>query len=136
MASAHLGAWCPEFRALGPAELPDHRLAFLRRSIRWQAGVVDILPDPGSSVWGVVYELPVGLGELDAKEAEGVAYRRREVEVLMDGSPLAAMAYQLIEREPMEVAPRREYVDLLVAGAREHRLPADYVAALAGILAS
>ena len=130
MSSAELGAWCPSHRVLGPAELPDHRLAFLRRSIRWGAGVVDIVPAPGRSVWGVLYELPLGPGELDAKEGAGFAYRRREVEVVRGGSQFAALAYEVIEKEPAEVRPRPDYVELLVTGARENGLPAEYVAEL------
>jgi cation transport regulator ChaC len=130
MSSAELGAWCPSHRVLGPAELPGHRLAFLRRSIRWGAGVVDIVRAPGSSVWGVLYDLPLGLGELDAKEGEGFAYRRREVEVLHDGSPFVAVAYEVMEKEPVEVPPRRDYVELLVTGAREHGLPGHYIEGL------
>jgi hypothetical protein len=130
MSSAELRAWCPSHRVLGPAELPDHRLAFLRRSIRWGAGVVDIVPAPGRSVWGVLYDLPVGPGELDAKEGAGFAYRRREVDVLGDDSSFAAFAYEVIEKEPAEVRPRPDYVELLVTGAREHGLPADYIAEL------
>jgi gamma-glutamylcyclotransferase len=130
MASAELAAWCASHRALGAAELPDHRLAFLRRSIRWGAGVVDIVPAPGRSVWGVLYELPLGPGELDAKEGAGFAYRRREVDVLLGGSSFAAFAYEVIEKEPADVPPRRDYLDLLVTGAREHGLPEHYVAEL------
>jgi gamma-glutamylcyclotransferase len=130
MSSAELAAWCASHRALGAAELPDHRLAFLRRSIRWGAGVVDIVPAPGRSVWGVLYELPLGPGELDAKEGAGFAYRRREVDVLLGGSSFAAFAYEVIEKEPADVPPRRDYLDLLVTGAREHGLPEDYVAEL------
>jgi gamma-glutamylcyclotransferase len=130
MSSAELGAWCPSHRVLGPAELPDHRIAFLRRSIRWRAGVVDIVPAPGSSVWGVLYELPLGVGELDAKEGEGFAYRRREVEVLHNRSPFVAVAYEVMQKEPAEVPPRRDYVDLLVTGAREHGLPEHYIEGL------
>jgi gamma-glutamylcyclotransferase len=130
MAGAELAAWCPTHRALGAAELPDHRLAFLRRSIRWAAGVVDIVPEPGRSVWGVLYELPLGAGELDAKEGAGFAYRRREVEVLRDGLSFAAFAYEVIDKEPAEVPPRADYLKLLVTGAREHGLPEDYIAEL------
>ena len=130
MSSAELGAWCPSYRALGPAELPGHRLAFRRRSIRWGAGVVDIVPDPGRSVWGVVYELPLGLAELDEKEGAGFAYRRRNVEVLLDGSALTAVAYEVMEKESSDVAPRHDYVELLVTGAREHGLPLAYIAGL------
>jgi hypothetical protein len=127
MASSELEAWGAEHRALGAAELPGHRLAFLRRSIRWQAGAADIVPAPGESVWGVLWELPFGPGDLDAKEAAGDAYRRRPVEVLVDSSPLVAMAYEVIEKEPREVPPRREYLDLMLAGAREHGLPETWV---------
>jgi gamma-glutamylcyclotransferase len=130
MSSAELSAWCPSHRALGAAELPDHRLAFLRRSIRWGAGAVDIVAAPGRSVWGVLYELPLGAGELDAKEGAGFAYRRREVEVVLDGSSFAAFAYEVVEKEPAEVPPRADYLELLVTGAREHGLPDDYIAEL------
>jgi gamma-glutamylcyclotransferase (GGCT)/AIG2-like uncharacterized protein YtfP len=130
MSSAELGAWCPTHRALGPAELPGHRLAFLRRSIRWGAGAVDIVRDPDRSVWGVVYELPLGLADLDQKEGAGFAYRRRDVEVLLEGSTVSAVAYEVMEKEPVQVTPRRDYVELLVTGAREHGLPRAYVAGL------
>jgi hypothetical protein len=130
MSSAELGAWCPSHRALGAAELPGYRLGFLRRSIRWGAGVVDIVRAPGRSVWGVLYELPLGLGKLDSKEGAGFAYRRIEVDVLLDGSPLKAVAYEVMGKEPFEVPPRGDYVELLVAGAREHGLPDQYIAAL------
>jgi gamma-glutamylcyclotransferase (GGCT)/AIG2-like uncharacterized protein YtfP len=130
MSSAELAAWCPSHRVLGPAELPDHRLAFLRRSIRWGAGVVDLVPALGRSVWGVVYELPLGLGELDTKEGAGWAYRRREVDVRLDDSTIGAVAYEVLEKEPAEVPPRADYVQLLVTGAREHGLPDSYIAEL------
>ena len=130
MSSAELAAWCPSHRALGPAELPDHRLTFRRRSIRWGAGVVDLVPAPGRSVWGVVYELPLGLGELDTKEGAGWAYRRREVDVRLDDSTIGAVAYEVLEKEPAEVPPRADYVQLLVTGAREHGLPDTYIAEL------
>jgi gamma-glutamylcyclotransferase len=134
MSSREMAAWCPEHRVLGPAELPDHRLAFLRRSIRWGAGAADIVPAPGRSVWGVVYELPLGLGDLDAKEGEGSFYRRRELEVLLDGSALGALAYEVIRKEPAELTPTRDYLDVLVSGATEHGLPGHYVAGLRALV--
>jgi AIG2-like family len=123
MASSQLAAWGTHHRALGAAELPGHRIAFLRRSIRWQAGAADIVPDPRDSVWGVLWELPFGTGDLDRKEAAGDAYRRRAVTVRLNGETVTAMAYEVIEKEPREVPPRREYLDLMLAGAREHGLP-------------
>ena len=127
MASSQLAAWGTDHRALGPAELPDHRIAFLRRSIRWQAGAADIVPAPGQSVWGVLWELPFGPTQLDAKEAAGDAYRRRPVTVRLDGATVRAMVYEVIDKEPREVPPRREYLELMLAGAREHGLPETWV---------
>ncbi len=123
MSSEQVEAWCPGPVARGPAELPGHRLAFLRRSIRWRGGAADILPAEGESVWGVLWELPLGLGELDAKEAAGDAYRRRSVEVLCGGERAAAVAYEVIRKEPHEVAPTRAYLDTMLTGIREHGLP-------------
>ena len=123
MASSQLAAWGTEHRALGAAELANHRIAFLRRSIRWKAGAADIVQTPGESVWGVLWELPFGATALDRKEAAGDAYRRRAVTVRLNGETFTAMAYEVIEKEPREVPPRREYLDLMLAGAREHQLP-------------
>jgi gamma-glutamylcyclotransferase (GGCT)/AIG2-like uncharacterized protein YtfP len=122
---------CPEAEYLGPARLDGRRLAFLRRSIRWGAGVADIAPDPGSHVWGALFNLPAPcLKALDAKEGEGFAYRRVELDVAHDGQAVRAHAYELIEREESEIAPREDYVALLVQGARARGLPEDWVARL------
>jgi gamma-glutamylcyclotransferase len=136
MSSAQLHAWDTPHRALGPAELPDHRLAFLRRSIRWRAGAADIVQAKGESVWGVLWELPLGASELDVKESAGTGYRRRPVKVLLDGSAVEAMAYEVIEKAPTELQPRREYVQLMVDGAREHGLPEAWLKRLQAIFPS
>ena len=60
---------------------------------------------------------------LDAKEAAGDAYRRRSVEVLCGGERAAAVAYEVIRKEPHEVAPTRAYLDTMLTGIREHGLP-------------
>jgi hypothetical protein len=127
MASSQLIAWGTAHRALGPAELRDHKLAFLRRSVRWKAGAADIVYSPGESVWGVLWELPFGAAELDVKESAGKAYRRRPVKVVLDGERVEAMAYEVIDKQPHELEPRPEYVDLMVSGAREHGLPDEWV---------
>jgi hypothetical protein len=136
MSSRQLAAWDTPHRPIGAAELQDHRLAFLRRSIRWKAGAADIVAAPGESVWGVLWELPLGAAELDVKESAGVGYRRRSVKVIVDGSPFNAMAYEVIDKHPRELQPRREYVDLMVGGAREHDLPDEWVERLEAVFPS
>jgi gamma-glutamylcyclotransferase (GGCT)/AIG2-like uncharacterized protein YtfP len=122
---------CPDAEYLGPARLDGRRLAFLRRSIRWGAGVADITPDSGSHVWGALFDLPERcLEALDAKEGEGFAYRRVELELLHDGRTVRAQAYELIEREEREIPPRQDYLELLVEGARGRGLPPEWLAEL------
>jgi gamma-glutamylcyclotransferase len=137
LAASEMDAWCPEARFAGVARLPDHRLALNRRSIRWGGGAVDIVPAPGDEVWGVLYEVPEGtLDLLDAKEGEGWAYRRVALRVeAEDGRPLAAEAYEVIDKEPEEVPATPEYVALLLRAARERRLPEDYVERVLACLA-
>ena len=131
MASAEMGRWCGVHRFLGPARLDDHRLELRRRSIRWRGGTADIVAAAGASVWGALYELPeASLGLLDAKEGEGVAYRRAEVEVLLGDEPCTAVAYAVIDKEPLEVPCVPEYRALLLAAARERGLPEHYVGEL------
>ena len=110
---------------LGPGRLDGYRLGLTRRSIRWQAGVLDLVAAPGESVWGAVYELDeASLEAIDAKEGAGVAYRRIGVE-LADGR--RAVAYEVIDKEPVEVAPSPEYAALVLAGARERGLPGEWL---------
>jgi gamma-glutamylcyclotransferase len=118
----------PEARLVSPARLDGYRLALTRRSIRWQAGVLDVVAAPGESVWGALFELDdADLERLDAKEGAGFAYRRIEVD-LDDGR--RAIAYEVIDKEPGEVPPAPEYSALVLAGARECGLPDDWVSEL------
>jgi gamma-glutamylcyclotransferase len=134
LASAEMMAWCPDARFAGVARLPDRRLELRRRSLRWGGGAADIVPAPGEEVWGALYELPAGtLDRLDAKEGEGWAYRRVGVEVEAGRRRVAAEAYEVADREPVEVPPTPEYAALLVRGARERGLPEEWVARLAAL---
>jgi gamma-glutamylcyclotransferase (GGCT)/AIG2-like uncharacterized protein YtfP len=133
MASDVMEAWCADARFLGPARLDGFRLLFLRRSIRWQAGAADVVPEEGAATWGALYEVTAtDLDALDAKEfsAQG-GYQRREVEVDFDGNRVAAITYEVVDKAPHELVPKPEYVDLLVRGAQERGLPRSWVEALA-----
>src|SRR4051812_7107992 len=73
MAEGVMQAHCTGHVFAGIAELPGHRFAFTRRSIRTGTGVADVVADPASRVWGVLYEVR-DLDGLDAKEGAGWAY--------------------------------------------------------------
>ena len=98
----------PEARFLGAAVLPDFQLALTRRSIRWGGGVADVLFAPGERVWGAAYDAPeAALAALDRKEGAGFAYRRRDVEVDLDGELRPAITYEVIDKDPEAPRPRR-----------------------------
>jgi gamma-glutamylcyclotransferase len=125
----------PDAVFLGAARLPDHRLALNRRSIRWAGGVVDVVPAPGEQVWGAVFEMPEGAMEsLDSKEGAGFAYRRREVEVELDGERRRALTYEVIDKEPDAPPATPQYAALVLRGARERGLPEDWLAVLDSVL--
>jgi len=135
MAAEVMERLCPGHRAVGTAELPDHRLAFTRRSVRTGTGVADIVAADGHGVWGVLYRLDDAmLAAIDEKEGNGWAYRRDMVWVRRGGmEPEQAYAYSVIAPEPVEVRPSREYLRRLVEAARRRALPDEYVAALAAM---
>jgi gamma-glutamylcyclotransferase (GGCT)/AIG2-like uncharacterized protein YtfP len=120
---------------VGPAVLPDHRLELNRRSIRWGGGVVDVVPAPGEHVWGALYEVDAAMMDaLDRKEGVGIAYRRLEVEVELDGTRRGAITYEVIDKEPDAPPATPDYAALVLAGARERGLPGDWLAVLDSVL--
>jgi gamma-glutamylcyclotransferase (GGCT)/AIG2-like uncharacterized protein YtfP len=136
MAESVMSGLVPEHRVVGRAELLDHRLAFTRRSIRTGSGVADVVPEPGATVWGTLYELGAGaFAALDRKEGAGWAYERVPVQVRLEGETgsVAAETYRVAHPEPREVTPCREYVEGLVGAARARGLPEAYVADLVGV---
>ena len=125
-----MSAWCAEHRFVAPARLDGFRLLFLRRSIRWEAGAADVVEDPGAATWGALYEVSAtDLDALDAKEyATAGGYQRRTVEVeTASGERRSAVTYEVVTKEADELAPKPEYVELLIRGARERGLPQEWI---------
>lgn len=129
MAPSVMARLCPGHRLLGAAWLDGYRVAFTRRSVRTGTGVADIVEEPGSAVWGVLYEIRAeDLTILDRKEGHGWAYEREHFTVRLEsGSEQQAVAYRVRTKEPDPVPPSRAYLAGLVTAARERALPPSYV---------
>jgi cation transport regulator ChaC len=138
MCAAELRGTCPSAQPLGRARLDGYRLAFTRLSRKWRAGVADIVRSDGDAVWGVVFTVPASeMDGLRAREGAGVgAYREIDVRVVADCGELRARAYEVVDKEPEHVPPAAAYVDLMIAGAREHRLPVRYAERLSALPAT
>src|SRR5262245_18308648 len=118
-----------------PSRRDGHRLTFHLPLRHGERAVARLAVDPPPSTWGVCYLPDPGACEhLD--RTEGVHrgyYRRLEVTVSTEGDArLAAFAYQ----GALTVAGRKpsaRYIGLLLAGAREHGLPAEWIRYLEGL---
>lgn len=116
----------PSALARGPARLDGRRLVFDKAG-RDGTGKANLRPETGGCVWGVLYALdPAHWPALDACES---GYERVEVGVTLAARPEQAWTYvsELVTDEPV---PSRSYKRFLVEGAREHGLPAHWVALL------
>jgi hypothetical protein len=119
-------------RAARRAYHDGHRLCFDLPVGPGERGVANLVADPAARTWGVIYLLSAdACAFLD--RTEGVDrgfYRRIPIEVVADDGPgperLTAFAYRGEGRDPLR-KPSARYLGLLLAGARELVLPADYV---------
>ena len=126
----------PSARPLGPAILHGHRLQW-HKSGRDGSGKCDVVPttEAGHLVHGVLYEmLGAEKPALDRAEGLGTDYDEKQVEVQGRDGPVTAWVYLAMRIDP-QARPYAWYKAIVLAGAREHGLPDDYVAALDAALA-
>ncbi len=132
---------CPSARFVGIAALPDHKLAFTRKSINRGCGVADAVPGQGQKLWGVVYEITtLDIEKLDKSEGylpgrKKNSYCRRECVVFPNGDdkqPLNVFTY-FGEPQPNPPLPNADYKNLILTGARHWHLPEEFVRRLEAI---
>lgn len=122
---------CPSARAVGVAELPGYELRWHKKS-RDGSGKCDITrsDQPGASVFGVLFEIARSEKiALDKAEGLGSGYGEMQVQVLLGADRRTVNAYAATEIDPT-VKPYTWYRAFVVAGAKEHGLPAEYIARL------
>jgi gamma-glutamylcyclotransferase len=128
MSAATMEKRAPNAKKLGMARLADHRLAFTRRSVRWNAGVADAREYTGLSVFGVAYALDdESLAILDKKEGAPRAYRRTNVEILLDHEPIQAVMYVVTDPASTEIPPHVDYLAQMIQAAQDCGLPKSYI---------
>lgn len=123
----------PSARLVGAASLAGHGLYFHHVSRRDGTAKCNIAERAGETVHGVVYELraseqPV----LDRAEDLGRGYHIEEREVLLGNGPVSVFCYVAVPGTiDDDRRPFRWYRDIVLAGAREHGFPSDYVTRIA-----
>ena len=96
----------------------------------------NLVPEEGAETYGVLFELQADdLAHVELTEGVLIGnYRRIDVlaEPLGRGASVAA-ATLVTDARDAALAPSERYRALLVAGAREHGLPADWITFLEGL---
>jgi gamma-glutamylcyclotransferase (GGCT)/AIG2-like uncharacterized protein YtfP len=122
----------PAAVARGRARLDGHRLVFDKHGADGSAKA-NLVPDPGSAVWGVVWELATpDLARLDPYEG---GYERVRVSAEADDGSRWEVEVYVSERRTDDPRPFDWYLEHVLRGARVHGLPADYVARLEAVVA-
>jgi AIG2-like family len=134
MLTARLQARVPSARPLGHGRLVGHRLVFHKRGTD-NSAKADALHTcrPADVVQGVLFDIEADERTLlDRAEGLGHGYVHREVRVLTVGGEAEAFTYEV---QPAYYAPELRpfswYLAYVLAGAREHGLPVDYVEGIA-----
>ncbi len=122
---------CPSATALGVAELVRYELRWHKRSTD-RSAKCNIIPTEQSrmKVYGVLYRIAVAeKPKLDSAEGLGSGYEERTVTVSCNRELYDAYVYYATSIDDA-LKPYTWYKALVVAGAKEHGLPAEYVARL------
>ena len=134
MLTVRLRERCPSVLPLGIAELPGFDLLWHKKS-RDGSGKCDIVKtdQPGVSVFGVLFEIArTEKAELDKAEGLGSGYDETQIQVWLGSDRSTVNAYVATATD-LALKPYTWYRALTVAGAKEHGLPADYVARLEAV---
>jgi hypothetical protein len=126
MSLAQMQRRCPSARFICTARLVDYIFGIARHSRLRNCGTANICVQPGSEVWGVVYE--VSASDMAAMDAYEDGYSRENVVVLQSNGN-AATPEVIVYIAPQELnapLPNAEYKRLLLEGARHWQLPEEY----------
>ncbi len=123
----------PSARAVGTGYVLQRRLAFHKRGVDGSAKAdARFSSRVAHRVWGVVYRLRcIEKPFLDRYETLGMGYDQLQVDVVIADSSFVAWMY-VARQEAIDssLLPYSWYLNYIIRGAREHRLPRAYVDAL------
>lgn len=132
MLTARLRARMPSCVPIGTATLPGHVLTFHKRSKDGSGKCNALATEDGDVVVGVLFSFDLAERErLDKAEGVGNGYNHAMVTVInAEGRRRKVLTYLAdFDHIDNRLQPYTWYKELVLAGAGEHNLPANYVAA-------
>ena len=128
LSEAYMKKYTPGLKYVMNAQLPNFEIQFRKYSTDMKGGISSIIPKPGGMIYGVLYTIPKKeIEALDILEDVPLGiYRRDTFNVLGDdGKWHEADLYRVVTpKGPYK--PAKKYLDLMIAGAKEHNLNADW----------
>ena len=127
----------PSARTVSIGYVAGRRVLFHKRSIDGSAKADAFRTDDSDhQVWGVVYRIePAEKPILDEHEYLGIGYDQEQVHVASHGiAPIVAWIY-FARREAIDasVRPYSWYMNFVLSGALQHRLPLCYISQLGNV---
>lgn len=119
-------------KKLGNGILNGFKLGYTYCSKTRKGGVLDVIRGAGSDyVIGVVNEMPyrVLIEKFDKRENNGVLYKRELVQITIDGKPIVAYCYFILEqrRNYNGEIPHNDYNEIVLSGMKENNFPDEYI---------
>jgi gamma-glutamylcyclotransferase (GGCT)/AIG2-like uncharacterized protein YtfP len=131
MSTARLRKRMPSCERLGTATLPGYALRFHKRSRDKSAKCNAFASGNNNTVIGVLFSFdPAERAKLDEAEGVGAGYERATVTVINEKGRRRKVLTYLATPDYIDdsLKPYGWYKDFVLAGAREHGLPPEYIA--------
>jgi len=127
----------PSARTVSIGYVPGRTVLFHKRSIDGSAKADAIHTDnPDHRVWGVVYRIePAEKPILDEYEHLGIGYDQEQVYVVSHGMVSTVAWIYFARREAIDASgrPYSWYMNFVLSGALQHRLPLCYISRLGDV---
>lgn len=127
----------PSATLVGTVELRGRTIRFSKRSVDGSGKCTVVAGDPSDTVHGAVFQMDASdRPALDRAEGLGVGYTEQREMLELAGRKIEVFLYVATPDHVDErLRPYRWYKDLVLAGARFHRFPPEYVAGLEAVSA-
>ena len=114
------------------AHLPETRLVFPIKDGNWDGGLPSVRAEAGNTVWGAVFEVPsqdlAGVHSVEAHEGRIPSEEFKAVD--RSGKSHQVLTHVAGGDTDSEHTPSRQYMEMVVYGARHWGLPTGWVAGL------
>lgn len=126
---------CPGAKFMGLGILDGHCLVYDGFSTRWGGAVANIIPSRQDEVWGGLFKVnEENLKKLDSYEGCPRYYQRRLEYIIRPGVKEKPQAWVYFRPPQAAGLPSRRYLEAVIRGARDCRLPEDYIHSTLDIL--